>query len=60
MGCSERQKEIKRRRKRRKQLEAIEKRSKKASSSGKELLANKLRRMTPGANELIERFGLNK
>jgi len=60
MGCSERQKEIKRRRKRRKAVTAIEARAKKASSSEKELLRNKLRNMTPGAAELIERFGLNK
>lgn len=60
MGCSERQKEIKRRRKRRKQVAAIEARSKKASSSEKEVLARKLRSLTPGAEELIERFGLEK
>lgn len=60
MGCSERQKEIKRRRQRKKKILAIEARSKKASSSEKEVLARKLRNLTPGANELIKRFGLEK
>ena len=60
MGCSERQKEIKRRRQRKSKVAEIEKRAKKASSSEKEVLAAKLRSLTPGANELIERFGLKK
>ena len=60
MGCSERQKEIKRRRHRKKKVAAIETRSKKASASEKEVLARKLRCLTPGANELIDRFGLKK
>lgn len=60
MGCSERQKEIKRRRHRRKKVAEIEARAKKASASEKEVLARKLRNLTPGANELIERFGLEK
>ncbi len=60
MGCSERQKEIKRRRKRRLAVAAIAARAKKASASEKEVLARKLRRLTPGAEELIERYGLKK
>lgn len=60
MGSSERQRELRRRRKRRKAVIAIKERAKKASSSEKEVLANKLRQMTPGANELIEAMGLNK
>ena len=60
MGCSERQKEIKRRRHRRKRIAEIEARSKKASASEKQVLAGKLRALTPGAGELIKRFGLEK
>lgn len=60
MGCSERQKEIKRRRQRKVKVAQIEARAKKASSSEKEVLAAKLRSLTPGAEELIKRFGLSK
>ncbi len=60
MGISERQKEIKRRRHRKQKVAEIEARAKKASASEKELLARKLRNLTPGAEELIERFELEK
>jgi len=58
VGCSERQKEIKRRRQRRKKLEILKRRIKKATVSEKQHIADKLRNMTPGANELIERLEL--
>ncbi len=57
-GISERHKEIKRRRKRKEQVGKIARRAEKASASEKELLANKLRRMTPGASELVDRLQL--
>ena len=38
----------------------IKRRLKKATVSEKQHLADKLRRMTPGAEELIERFELAK
>ncbi len=57
-GTSERHKEIKRRRKRKEQIVKITRRAAKASSSEKEVLAGKLRRMTPGANVLVERLKL--
>jgi len=60
VGCSERQKEIKRRRKRRKQMANIKRRLVKATVSEKQHIVEKLRRMTPGAEELIERFELIK
>ncbi len=59
-GISERGKEIRRRRKRREQVGKFEKRAENASQSEKELLATKLRRMTPGAHLLIERLKLEK
>ncbi len=58
MGCSERQKEIKQRRQRRKKLSMIKKRVEKATVSEKQHLAEKLRRMTPGAAVLIEALEL--
>ncbi len=60
MGCSERQKEIKRRTKRREQLNKLKGRLKKATQSEKVEIARKLREMTPGAEELIERWELNE
>lgn len=58
MGCSERQKELRRRRKRRVKLEHFRKRLDKATQSEKIEIARKLREMTPGANLLIEKWKL--
>ena len=58
MGCSERQKEIKRRRKRRQKVEFLKQRATKASASEKEVIAAKLRNLTPGAEDLIQRLEL--
>ena len=60
MGCSERQKEIKRRRIRKQKVAWIKKKAEKASAGEKENLAAKLRNLTPGATELIARFKLDK
>ena len=54
MGCSERQKEIKRRRHRRQKIEQFKRRLKKATVSEKQHIADKLRSLTPGAEKLIE------
>ncbi len=53
MGCSERRKEIKRRRKRREQLTHLRSRLAKATQSEKVEIARKLREVTPGAEGLI-------
>ncbi len=58
MGCSERQKELRRRRKRREKLEHFQKKLAKATQSEKIEIARKLREMTPGANQLIESWKL--
>jgi hypothetical protein len=50
---SERERELRRRRKRLKKMTMIKKRAEKASASEKEVLAAKIRRITPGAEELI-------
>ena len=57
-GISDRKQEIKRRRHRRKKLEHFKLRLKKATTSEKGVMAEKLRKMTPGAEEVIEHLGL--
>jgi hypothetical protein len=57
-GISDRKQEIKRRRHRRKKMEHFQRRLKKATVSEKQVIAEKLRKMTPGAEEIIERLGL--
>jgi hypothetical protein len=57
---NERHRELARRRTRKKKMEQIKKRAASASASEKQVLAAKIRRMTPGAEELIETLGLSK
>ncbi len=58
--ASEREKEIKRRRKRRKQITQLRARAAKATGSEKQVIADKLRNMTPGYKILIDSMGLAK
>ena len=58
MPGSERQREIRRRRKRKENLNAMKAKLPKASPSEKVEMARKLRLMTPGAEELIARWEL--
>ena len=58
--ASEREKEIKRRRKRRKQIAQLRARAAKATGSEKQVIADKLRNMTPGYQTLIDSMGLAK
>lgn len=55
---SERERELRRRRQRKKKMNLIRKRAEKATSSEKEILAAKIRRLTPGAEQLITTMGL--
>ncbi|MDG1874584.1 MAG: hypothetical protein P8J27_11785 [Mariniblastus sp.] len=57
---SERERELRRRRKRKKKMNLIKARLKKATSSEKEVLAAKIRRLTPGAETLLSSLGLKK
>ncbi|HEV2970202.1 MAG TPA: DUF6800 family protein [Pirellulales bacterium] len=57
-GISDRKQEIKRRRHRRKKMEHFKQRLKKATISEKSVIAEKLRKMTPGAELIIEHLGL--
>lgn len=60
MGCSERQKELRRRRHRRQKVSKLLKRAEKASVSEKGEIARKLRQLTPGAPTIIERLSLEE
>lgn len=60
MGGSERQREIKRRRKRRAKLKVFRSKVKKASVSEKGVIAAKLRAMSPGAEALITEMSLEE
>jgi hypothetical protein len=57
-GISNRMKEVKRRRHRREKLAKFNAKLKKATTSEKLSMAEKLRKMTPGCDVLIERMGL--
>jgi hypothetical protein len=60
MAGSERRRELGRRRHRKQKLAKIKKRAEKASASEKQVLCEKLRRLTPGAETLITNLGLTK
>ncbi|HEY2759760.1 MAG TPA: DUF6800 family protein [Pirellulales bacterium] len=57
-GISDRKQEIKRRRKRRQKLVLFKRRLKKATVSERGVIADKIRRMTPGGEVIIESWGL--
>lgn len=59
-GISDRHQEIKRRRKRRQKLVLYKKRLKKATVSERGVIADKIRRMTPGAETIIAAWGLQE
>jgi hypothetical protein len=58
VSCSERQKELKRRRQRKKKVTKLKQRAETASVSEKAVVAGKIRDITPGAEVIIERLGL--
>ena len=60
MSCSERQKELKRRRQRQKKVTKLKQRAATASVSEKAVVAGKIRDITPGAEVIIERLGLEE
>lgn len=55
---SERERELRRRRQRKKKMGLLRKRAEKASASEKEVLAAKIRKLTPGAEDLIKTMKL--
>lgn len=60
MSCSERRREIRRRRHRLKKVKLFARKVASANVSEKSVLADKLRNLTPGAEVLIERWELDK
>ena len=60
MPCSERRKEIKRRRHRRKKVTQFAKKLKKATVSETATIAEKLRDLTPGGGVIVENWALEK
>ncbi|MBP85177.1 MAG: hypothetical protein CMJ64_00410 [Planctomycetaceae bacterium] len=57
---SERRREISRRRIRRKKMGILKRRASAANASEKAVLAHKIRQLTPGAQELVQRLGLEE
>lgn len=57
-GISDRAQEIKRRRKRRQKLEVFKRRLRTATASEKAVIIEKIRKMTPGSEEVIGNLGL--
>jgi hypothetical protein len=60
VGSSERQRELRRRRHRRVKVRHIKRKAAKASVSEKVQLAEKLRSLTPGSEEIINRLELQE
>lgn len=60
MPCSERRREIKRRRHRRKKLAQLSKQLEKATVSERSAIAEKIRNLTPGGERLVEDWELDK
>jgi hypothetical protein len=58
MAGTERQRELRRRRHRRKKLGVFERKVAKASKSEKAIIVQKVRRLTPGADAVINNWGL--
>lgn len=59
-GISERAKEIKRRRHRRKKLNVIARKLKKATTSERGVISEKIRHMTTGSEVVLKNFGLSE
>ena len=60
MSISERKKELRRRRHRKKKLSIFERKLAKATVSERALIAEKIRGLTPGCEEIIARWELEK
>jgi hypothetical protein len=60
VSCSERRRELKRRRHRQARISRLKRRVGKASPSEKAAIATKLRKMTPGAEVVIGSLGLEE
>lgn len=59
-GISDRKQEIRRRRHRKQKINTFARKLKTASASDKSAIAEKIRKLTPGAEIIIERLGLQE
>ncbi len=60
VGSSERQRELRRRRHRRVKIDQLKRRAATASVSEKNVIAEKIRKLTPGGEEIIAVMGLEE
>lgn len=60
MSCSERKKELRRRRHRRKKITILARKLEKATVSERGVIAEKLRSLTPGGEQIVSRWELEK
>jgi len=60
VGCSERTKEIKRRRHRRQKLAKLAERMKSAKPSQRQQIIEKVRQLTPGADDVLRNWGVEE
>ena len=60
MGSNERMKELRRRRHRRAKMGRIKRKVESANTSEKAVMADKIRKLTPGGEEIIDRLGLEE
>lgn len=60
MSISERKKELRQRRHRRKKLSQFAKRLKKATVSERAMIAEKIRKLTPGGEKIIAAWGIEE
>jgi hypothetical protein len=60
VGRSERQKELARRRHRRAKIRQLQRRAESASQSEKAVIADKIRKLTPGSTAVIDKLGLEE
>jgi hypothetical protein len=60
MSCSERKRELRRRRHRKKKVATLARKLQKATVSEKAVIADKLRNLTPGGQTMVARWELEK
>jgi hypothetical protein len=60
MSCSERKRELRRRRHRKKKVSTLARKLQKATVSEKAVIADKLRNLTPGGETVVARWELEK
>jgi len=60
VGCSERTKEVKRRRHRRVKVGKLKRQYEAADASGKQEVIAKLTRLTPGADDILSNWGVER